>query len=89
MHEFLREPRIGHFSMAAAAPAHLNPDTMERAMKEKDPVCGMLVEPTEAAGQRTLDGKTFYFCSPACVAKFDKAPQRYAPAAPPPPGGTG
>lgn len=46
---------------------------------EKDPVCGMLVRPEEAAEQRAIQGRTYYFCSAACVAKFDKAPQVYVP----------
>jgi Cu+-exporting ATPase len=44
---------------------------------EKDPVCGMLVDPKQAAGQRVYQGKTYYFCSPACLVKFGKAPARY------------
>ena len=44
---------------------------------EKDPVCGMLVDPKQAAGQRQHLGKTYYFCSPDCLKKFDQAPQRY------------
>lgn len=44
---------------------------------EKDPVCGMLVRPEEAAEQRAIQGRTYYFCSVACAAKFDKAPQQY------------
>lgn len=47
---------------------------------EKDPVCGMLVRPEEAAAQRAIQGRTYYFCSTACVAKFDKTPQLYVPA---------
>lgn len=47
---------------------------------EKDPVCGMLVRPEEAAEQRAIQGKTYYFCSPGCVAKFDRAPQLYVSA---------
>lgn len=46
---------------------------------EKDPVCGMLVDPTQAAGQRQYGGKTYYLCSPACLERFDLAPQRYVP----------
>lgn len=46
---------------------------------EKDPVCGMLVRPAEAAEQRSVQGRTYYFCSVACVAKFDQAPQQYVP----------
>ena len=44
---------------------------------EKDPVCGMLVDPKQATGQRVYQGKTYHFCSPACLAKFDQAPARY------------
>jgi len=44
---------------------------------EKDPVCGMLVDPERAAGQHVHDGRTYYFCSAACLAKFEQAPQRY------------
>lgn len=46
---------------------------------EKDPVCGMLVRPEEAAEQRAIQGRTYYFCSAACAAKFDQAPRQYAP----------
>lgn len=45
---------------------------------EKDPVCGMLVRPEEAAEQRAIQGRIYYFCSAACAAKFDQAPQQYA-----------
>ena len=45
---------------------------------ENDPVCGMLVEPSEAAGKREFAGRTWYFCSADCLKKFDQAPQRYA-----------
>ncbi|MCC6208893.1 MAG: YHS domain-containing protein [Gammaproteobacteria bacterium] len=46
---------------------------------EKDPVCGMLVDPKQAAGQRQYQEKTYYLCSPACLDRFDQAPQRYVP----------
>lgn len=54
-------------------------------MKEKDPVCGMLVNPGDEAGQRHFEGRTYYFCSPGCQEKFDKAPRRYAAVPPPSP----
>ena len=44
---------------------------------EKDPVCGMLVDAPRAVGQRTAAGKTYYFCSANCLAKFDAKPGRY------------
>ena len=44
----------------------------------KDPVCGMEIEPQDAAASREHMGQTFYFCSPNCVEKFDADPHRYA-----------
>jgi Cu+-exporting ATPase len=35
-----------------------------------DPICGMTVEPSSAAGKVDHDGKTHYFCSTGCLAKF-------------------
>ncbi|MGE5124182.1 MAG: YHS domain-containing protein [Acidobacteriaceae bacterium] len=44
---------------------------------EKDPVCGMDVDPETAAGTSTYQGKTYYFCSPGCKRSFDKEPEKY------------
>ncbi len=52
---------------------------------ERDPVCGMLVDPGDAAGSREYQGQVYYFCSPACLAKFEQAPQRFVDAQPTPP----
>jgi YHS domain-containing protein len=46
---------------------------------ETDVVCGMKVDPAKAPAQSQYQGKTYYFCSTACKAKFDASPQRYAP----------
>jgi Cu+-exporting ATPase len=43
-----------------------------------DPVCYMSVDEKSAAGKSEYKGKTYYFCSPACKAKFDANPQQYA-----------
>jgi Cu+-exporting ATPase len=43
-----------------------------------DPVCGMTVDPPRAAGSVEHSGKTYYFCSPHCVAKFRADPAKYA-----------
>ena len=45
---------------------------------EKDVVCGMQVDPAKAAGTSRHAGKTYYFCSKACKAKFDSNPADYA-----------
>jgi P-type Cu+ transporter len=44
---------------------------------EKDVVCGMQVNPAKAAGTSQHAGKTYYFCSKACKAKFDANPAQY------------
>jgi len=44
---------------------------------EKDVVCGMQVEPAKAAGTSQHKGKTYYFCSKGCKAKFDADPAKY------------
>jgi P-type Cu+ transporter len=42
-----------------------------------DPVCGMTIDPTTAAGTSEYNGQTFYFCNPSCKAKFDANPAAY------------
>ena len=42
-----------------------------------DPVCGMTVQPTSAAGSHAHAGKTYYFCSQSCLEKFRKDPTHY------------
>jgi YHS domain-containing protein len=43
---------------------------------ERDPVCGMEVDPSDALSTE-YQGKTFYFCSEACKQQFDSDPARY------------
>jgi Cu+-exporting ATPase len=45
---------------------------------QKDPVCGMQVEPAKAAGSTEYNGKTYTFCSTSCKQKFDRDPKQYA-----------
>lgn len=42
-----------------------------------DPVCGMSVDPTTAAGSHAHGGKTYHFCSRHCLEKFKADPDRY------------
>ncbi len=42
-----------------------------------DPVCGMSVDPNEAAGKSQFEGRDFYFCSVACKTEFDNNPSKY------------
>ncbi|MCE7981723.1 MAG: heavy metal translocating P-type ATPase [Caldilinea sp. CFX5] len=42
-----------------------------------DPVCGMTMNPAEAAHSRAYQEQTFFFCSDQCAGQFDREPQRY------------
>lgn len=37
-----------------------------------DPICGMALEPAQAAATRTVGEETLYFCSERCVGQFDR-----------------
>ncbi len=43
----------------------------------RDPVCGMEIDRSKAAGQSVYQGQTYYFCSLDCKRQFDKEPQKY------------
>ena len=45
---------------------------------QKDPVCGMDVDPKTAEWKSEYQGQTYYFCSPGCKRDFDKAPEKFA-----------
>ena len=42
-----------------------------------DPVCGMSVNPSTAAGKHEYSGQTYYFCSQHCLAKFKDDPESF------------
>ncbi len=50
---------------------------MQSAGSEKDPVCGMMVDPKTAPAKSEYKGKTYYFCAPGCKISFDKDPEKY------------
>src|SRR4051794_13106609 len=60
----------------------------QAGLRVKDPVCGMDVDPHATPHRHELGGRTYYFCSAGCRAKFAADPDRYlgervpAPAAP-------
>jgi Cu+-exporting ATPase len=47
------------------------------ATLERDPVCGMTVDPARAKATHAHDGKTYYFCCAGCKEKFSAAPAKY------------
>jgi P-type Cu+ transporter len=60
---------------------------MNRKM-ERDPVCGMTVDPAKSAARVEHGGKAYYFCAPGCAKEFSANPETYlqrivTPQAPP------
>lgn len=55
---------------------HTDAPTDDKALVT-DPVCGMTIDPANAAATREHDGTTFSFCSTGCAAAFDADPHRY------------
>ena len=44
---------------------------------ERDPVCGMTVDPSRAKATAEHGGKRYYFCSQGCATKFRADPEHY------------
>ena len=44
---------------------------------EKDPVCGMDVDPKSDVNKSEYKGQTYYFCSAGCKKDFDREPEKY------------
>ena len=49
----------------------------------KDPVCGMMVDPQQAAGKFSYQGETYYFCNPRCQQRFQQTPEAFLHPTPP------
>src|SRR6202163_2905855 len=46
-------------------------------VREKDPVCGMTVDPNKAVAKQEFRGHTYYFCSKRCAERFAKEPDKF------------
>jgi P-type Cu+ transporter len=42
-----------------------------------DPVCGMTVDPADAAGTYEYRGHRYYFCNPSCLQRFQANPEEF------------
>lgn len=47
------------------------------ASEERDPVCGMLLDPEKAPEKYEYGGNRYYFCSRTCQAQFEAAPEYF------------
>ena len=45
--------------------------------QEKDPICGMGVDPKKTDYQSKFKGKEYYFCYEGCLEKFESEPAVY------------
>jgi Cu+-exporting ATPase len=50
---------------------------------ERDPVCGMKVDPEKAKARVEYAGKSYYFCSPGCAKRFEESPGQFLSASAP------
>src|SRR5574338_1059380 len=55
-----------HEHDASAAPAEV-----------LDPVCGMMIDPADAAATYDYKGQTYYFCMQDCADRFQAEPEKY------------
>jgi P-type Cu+ transporter len=79
MHKFVSDP--GKYLSTSYTPGGTPteaPVQMGATCKiERDPVCGMNVEPAKAATSVEHDRKLYHFCCKGCAEKFKADPQKY------------
>jgi P-type Cu+ transporter len=61
-------------------------NTASSRARQKDPVCGMDVDPAKVHYQTQHNGKEFFFCSAGCLTKFQGNPEKILASAPTPMG---
>jgi Cu+-exporting ATPase len=52
-------------------------DVNEAAAEVLDPVCGMMIDPADAAATYDYKGQTYYFCMQDCADRFQAEPEKY------------
>jgi len=61
-------------TQAAQTQTHVKEETTP----QRDPVCGMTIDPKTAEAKYAYKGKMYYFCSKDDQQTFVKAPDKYA-----------
>jgi hypothetical protein len=69
--EHFRHPSV--FCRTAEHP--LTESVTNPSETERDPVCGMWIDPERAVAKRSRSGERYFFCSLQCVARFDDGGQ--------------
>lgn len=62
--------------------SHTHTHQQVEAQTVTDPVCGMTVDPATTPHSATYAGRTYYFCSAGCLARFEAEPSRFVATAP-------
>jgi Cu+-exporting ATPase len=80
MHKFVSDP--GKYLSTSYQPGGMSgneaPVQIGATCKiERDPVCGMNVDPAKAAASVAFDDKLYHFCSKGCAEKFKADPRKY------------
>ena len=60
-----------------AKPPGANLPILTGPPKARDPVCGMSVDPTKAAGKVEHKGEVYHFCSKRCAERFRQDPEKF------------
>jgi Cu+-exporting ATPase len=77
MHKFMASP-LKYAVAAGMMPASSLPAPLAAARKlDRDPVCGMNVDPAKAASTAEYEGRLYHFCSRGCAEKFRRSPDKY------------
>src|SRR3990167_6907529 len=63
--------------MAVSVISYYGPVAQAAEEKVFDSACGMQIDKASALSAE-YEGKTYYFCSAACKANFDKDPKKFA-----------
>ena len=79
MHKFVSHP--GKYLAASYAPGGMSSEATVQigatCKIDRDPVCGMSVDPAKAAASVEHDRKLYHFCCKGCAEKFKADPQKY------------
>lgn len=52
-------------------------ETLAEGLSDVDPVCGMALSADHVAARLTYQGQAYFFCQPACLARFEADPTHY------------
>ena len=70
-------PMVPVMATSGAKPTNPSLAVLREGPKEKDPVCGMVVDATKPAGKVEYGGRMYFFCSKHCIERFEKEPEKF------------